>query len=245
MLTILVLLIEILDQYIIWVYIFCLAVVLFHARAFWGARRDRVNTIYTIEREVASHREGRAMTSIGLILGLAVVVTAIKYYVIPTLDIAEIVEATPTVALIVRTREPTATLAQEPATPTARPRPTRRRIATAVPPTVTPMPLPVCPDANTCIAFPLDNATVKGRITIRGTANHGQFQFYKVEYGQGEEPTAWHVISDVHRSPVIDGVLEGFDTAALPNGVYWLKLTVVDITGNFPPPHKVRIVIEN
>jgi len=52
-------------------------------------------------------------------------------------------------------------------------------------------------------------------------------------------------VNTIHRSPVLGGQLEELDTTALPNGVYWLQLTVVDQTGNFPPPCRVRIVIQN
>lgn len=245
MLNIVALLVDLLNQYIIWVYIFCLVLVLWHARTYWEARRDRANTIYTIEREVASGREGRAMTNIGLILGLAVVATAAKYYVLPTLPIEQIVSPTPTFTLSVPTREPTRAPTAAPATTTPRPRPTLIVLPTAELPTATPPPVVRCSDPNTCISSPTDNATVEGRITISGTANHGQFQFYKVEYGLGQDPAAWHVINDIHKAPVLDGALEAFDTTAVPNGVYTLKLTVVDVTSNFPPPHLVRIVIEN
>ena len=245
MLNIVLFLVDLFDQYIIWVYAICLVFVLYHARSYWLARRDRSATIYTIEREVASGREGRAMTNIGLVLGIAVIATGIKYYVLPTLDLEEIVEATPTVTLAVPTREMTATPTPLPPTPTPRPRPTRRVIATSVPPTATPVPPPVCADPNNCISYPGANAVLSGQVTIMGTADHGQFQFYKVEYGLGEDPNAWHVISDIHKERVYDGPLETFDTTALPNGVYQLKLTVVDRTSNFPPPHVVRIVIEN
>jgi len=87
--------------------------------------------------------------------------------------------------------------------------------------------------------------TVAGRISIQGTANHGQFQFYKVEFGQGEDPSSWHVIHDIHKTPIIGGALESFDTTVIPNGIYSLQLTVVDVTGNYPAPHRVRIVVQN
>ena len=82
-------------------------------------------------------------------------------------------------------------------------------------------------------------------IAVVGTANNAQFQFYKVELGTGAEPTAWHVLNDLHREPVSKGRLESLDTRSVPNGTYWLQLTVVDATGNFPPPCKVRIQVEN
>ncbi len=41
------------------------------------------------------------------------------------------------------------------------------------------------------------------------------------------------------------GQLGAMDTAALPNGEYTLRLTVVDQTGNYLPPCDVSIIIQN
>jgi hypothetical protein len=108
-----------------------------------------------------------------------------------------------------------------------------------------PPPVPYCSDPNVCISSPGSNQTVSGAIGIYGTAMHGSFQFYKVEYGVGEEPGGWSSIGDTISTPVSGGLLMSLDTRAFPNGVYWLRLTVVDVTGNYPPPHRVRVVIEN
>jgi len=237
---------DVIDQYSIWLYVACLFVILLHIRSYATARRERENTIFTIEKEVAAHKEGRAMTGIGTMLGVAMVITGLKYYVMPSIDLSTLFAPTPTLTLSIPTVAPP-TPTPTPATPTAtsRPRPTLRQTPTVAPPTATPPPLATCPDDEVCISSPGTNAIVSGRVAIRGTASHERFQFYKVEYGQGEKPAAWHVISDVHRAPVINGVLDTLDTATLPNGVYWLRLTVVDQTGNFPPPSEVRVVIEN
>jgi len=244
-LSILISVLDFITQHTIWLYLICLFVILFQVRAFALARRNRINTIFTIEREIAAHGEGRAMTNIGMALGIVVIITALKYYVVPTIDITELVEPTPTVVLIIPTEEPTPTPTAEEPTLTPRPRPTRRKIDTPVPPTATPLPPAPCPDPNTRITSPGVGAVLSGIVVIRGTANHGSFQFYKVEYGQGEQPSSWHGMNEIHKAPVIDGVLEEFDTTRLPNGVYWFQLTVVDNTGNFPPPCRVRVLIQN
>ena len=88
-------------------------------------------------------------------------------------------------------------------------------------------------------------AVVAGRVAVRGTALNDRFQFFKVEIGVGESPEAWHSIGTMSKSPVTSGLLEEFDTTAVPNGTYWLRLTVVDITGNYPAPCDVRIVVQN
>lgn len=250
MLNIILFVLDLIEQHTIWVYALCLLIILYNLRGYLLARRDRLNTIFPVEREVAAHREGRHLSGIGAMLGIAVVATALRYYIVPSIDITELVEPTPTVTLLIATPTPTATPVAETPTATPRPSPTRPPVTAApvntpAPPTATPLPAAACPDANTCITSPRNNATVAGVITIQGTANHAQFQFYKIEYGVGEAPNAWHSIGDIVRAPVVDGALLTFNTASLPNGVYWLKLTVVDITGNFPPPYSVRVTIEN
>jgi len=87
----------------------------------------------------------------------------------------------------------------------------------------------------------------RGRVNISGTASIPNFQFYKVEFAAGSNPadTSFRNMgSDVHRSPVQAGLLEVWDTTGLADGPYTIRLTVVDIRGNFPcPPLVVRSII--
>lgn len=251
MLNILAFLYNLITQHVIWLYAACLAIIVLQVRSYLIAHRDRVNTIFTIEKEVAAHREGRAMSAIGTMLAVVAVITGLKFYIAPTIDMTSLVEPTPTLTLAMPTREP-ATPTPTPTLPTATPRPSPTRMESIKTPTVASLPTAIsqpppaaCADPNVSIVSPGMNAVVSGRVTIRGTANHGQFQFFKVEYSQGEEPSHWNVVNSIHRSPVLGGQLEELDTTALPNGVYWLQLTVVDQTGNFPSPCRVRIVIQN
>jgi len=88
---------------------------------------------------------------------------------------------------------------------------------------------------------------VRGHVNISGSASIPNFQFYKVEFAAGSNPadTSFrNMASDVHRSPVQAGLLDVWDTTGLPDGPFTLRLTVVDIRGNFPcPPVLVRPVI--
>ena len=87
---------------------------------------------------------------------------------------------------------------------------------------------------------------VRGRVAISGSANIPAFQFYKLEYAPGDNPpdSAFRVIGDVVRTPLNSGQLAAWDTATVSDGAYTIKLTVVDIRGNFPcPPFIVRQVV--
>ena len=98
------------------------------------------------------------------------------------------------------------------------------------------------------ITSPRDSGDpVRGKVSINGSASIANFQFYKVEFAAGNNPadTSFHnMAADVHRSAVTNGLLEVWDTTGLPDGPYTLRLTAVDIRGNFPcPPIVVRSVI--
>ncbi|MHB1294985.1 MAG: hypothetical protein ACYC4R_08290 [Anaerolineae bacterium] len=242
------------DEYTMWLYLGCLFMVLLYIRSFIVARRDRENTVFTIEKEVAAHREGRAMSGIGAMLGVVVVITGMKYYLVPSIDLSAMITPTPTLTLAIPTLStltPTPTTAVEVADETRTPRvtptvtPTEAPTALPVTPTPAPPPASACADPNVCISSPGMNATISGQVAVTGSADNAGFQFFKVELGVGEEPGSWSVIGDLHRSAVHDGVLESFNTAAVPNGVYWLSLTVVDQTGNWAPPYRVRVVVQN
>lgn len=95
------------------------------------------------------------------------------------------------------------------------------------------------------ITQPLNNETIGGVIGVIGSATIPNFQFYKVEYGQGEVPFNWVSIGGVKKDAVTGTALTWWDTATVPNGVYILKLTTVDSQGQFPTPCNVRVVVEN
>jgi LysM repeat protein len=99
-------------------------------------------------------------------------------------------------------------------------------------------PLPSCRD----LTYPLNNAVVKGQIEIRGTAEVQDFWYYKVEFRFDDEPNHWRYIYSAY-APVRDGVLAVWDTSPLPDGVYWLRLAVVDRTANYRPGCEARITV--
>ena len=143
--------------------------------------------------------------------------------------------ATPTPTLPVCT--PTPTL------PVCTPTPTPAIVCvTPTPVCVTPTPvgtpLPGCRD----LTYPPSGSVVKGEIEVRGTAMVQDFWYYKVEFRFDDEPNHWRYIYSAYE-PVRDGVLAIWDTSPFPDGVYWLRLAVVDRTGNFRPDCEARITI--
>ena len=233
------------DQYALWIYVACGLGLLICVRIITLARRAKKRAIFKLEREVAVARESRAFSIAALLVGVLVAVTGLKFGIAPSIELPPPTPtATPTSFIFDEppTREiPPDTPTEPPPTPTRRP--IRRTPAPPNPPTAT-LSVPVaCPQPDACIKSPSANARISGVRQILGTANIAQFQFYKVEYGLGEEPTEWHSVSDIHRQPVADGLLENWDTSGFPGGVYKLRLTVVDMTGNFGSPHEIRVII--
>jgi hypothetical protein len=143
------------------------------------------------------------------------------------------------------TAQPKATL-QVIASPTVAPI-ARPPTSTPIPATATMSPVPdACPDSRAKITFPRTNSRLQGTVQIEGSAEIPEFWFYKLEYGIGDNPEEWHSISEPHYAPVTSEVLDIWNTDVLLEGVYQLRLTVVDITGNYPPQNicQVQIVID-
>jgi len=150
------------------------------------------------------------------------------------------------------TPEPTVTEAPPP-TATFTPEPPTPEPTTPTPeiPTETPTPeppqvvAPACADPRSAIFSPGVNQVVAGVIGVSGTAEIDAFDYYKLEYAPGANAGGGFVYFDGRSNPVSGGQLGAIDTAALPNGEYTLRLTVVDQTGNYLPPCDVSIIIQN
>ena len=150
--------------------------------------------------------------------------------------------------------EPTATETPlPPPTETPTPEPPTPELPTPTPevPTDTPTPepppviAPACADPGSVIFSPGVNQAVSGVIGLSGTADIAAFQYYKLEFAPGANAGGGFVYFDGRNNPVSGGQLGAFDTTALPNGEYTLRLTVVDQTGNYLPPCDVSIIIQN
>lgn len=95
------------------------------------------------------------------------------------------------------------------------------------------------------VTSPTIGQEVRGLVPIIGSASVPDFQFYKVEFGVGANPGEWAVIGSLHDQPVINGQLEVWNTAALPDGVYTLRLQGVKKDGNWEEFFVRNVVIAN
>ena len=95
------------------------------------------------------------------------------------------------------------------------------------------------------ITSPQMNAEVRGKVLINGRTALPEFDYYKVEFGIGPQPADWAIVGEIHKTPVADGLLETWDTTALPDGMYSLRLRVVKPDGNYEEHFVPQIKIVN
>ncbi len=77
------------------------------------------------------------------------------------------------------------------------------------------------------IIQPNPYAYVKGMVTITGTVKPPDMRLWRLEYGEGLNPSSWTQIGGDHNNPVDNGYLETWDVSGLA-GLYTLQLTAVD-----------------
>lgn len=228
--------------YYLWLYLIGFVALVVCLREMREAQKKRTQTIFALERELAAAHELRVRTYLILIVASLVVLALTRLIASRSHSVPPLHEPTPTQMIY---QIPTAV--PQTSTPTVTRIPTRPR-PTQLPPTETPTPTqpppPTCPNPGICITSPSAGQVLKGQVTIHGTAQIEAFQFYKMEYGQGANPQAWHSIGEPRHTAVTDGTLGVWDATGFPAGVYQLRLTVVNISGNFPPPYEVQVIIQ-
>jgi transcriptional regulator with XRE-family HTH domain len=177
----------------------------------------------------------------------------------PVVDTALAPTATATVAavdasMLIPTPTPDAPVATPVPLPTETPTPlpTDTPPAPTETPTETPSPTappvlpPVCVDAaRTALTSPGENQVVAGDVAVTGRATHEAFQYYKLEFAPGANAAEGFIYFAGANTAVDGGQLGTFSSGSVPNGSYTLRLTVVDLTGNFPPTCQVTILVQN
>jgi len=96
---------------------------------------------------------------------------------------------------------------------------------------------------DVAIVSPAPYAYVREIIPIVGNARAVNFQLYRLEYGQGLNPSAWIQIGSDHYHQVTNGHLEYWDVRGL-DGLYTLQLSVVDGGGNYRKA-TIQVTLDN
>ncbi len=103
-------------------------------------------------------------------------------------------------------------------------------------------------DAKPVIAQPEANATVRGVVQIVGTATHPQFQRYELYYAPWPVPSdnAWIFIgpdAKFQQQPL--GLLGTWDSRAVPDGQYALRVRVVKRDANYIDSEPRQVIVAN
>jgi membrane peptidoglycan carboxypeptidase len=103
--------------------------------------------------------------------------------------------------------------------------------------TIQNMPQATC-DQNTEVPIariitPTDNQTASGLVQINGSATATTFNRYQLEVASAASPNAFTIISGPSTTPQTSGLLGQWNTSALPNGTYILRLAMFATNGGY------------
>ena len=101
-----------------------------------------------------------------------------------------------------------------------------------------------CDNPAATITQPLPGTVLRGAFAVYGTATHPNFQFYRLQVSGSGTDDADFATLQVYTTQVYNGQLGTVNASAFAPGDYWLRLTVVDITGNYLPQCTVRVRFE-
>jgi hypothetical protein len=202
---------------------------LFVFRRMWVMWREWRNSVYTLEREFALGRLGRA-TALGfLVLALFFVEFYIATFVAPSLPASDLM-TTPTLDLLA---SPQASLIPGDATQPA--------LTLAAAPVQSGM--SGCVTDQIMITSPRSGEDVSAVVDLIGTANVPNFGFYKYEIAL-EGTQNWATIS-ANRKPKNNESLGKWNTLSLNNGAYFLRLVITDNVGNSLEPCVIAVRVLN
>lgn len=230
-----VVLLQLIRKYDLWLYGLCGLVFLFYLRRAWHARQQRAASFFALEKEVATSQLLRSLSGAIFCCLLAGSIYYVSSYLASELELPEVLGAEPTPILI-----PTLIPTPTPGPPTPSPSPTsRRRILrpaqlTPTPP-VTPTPQiisPSCPDPGAQLTAPGVNQVLQSAVQVQGTAQIEDFDYYKFEFRAAGSEAEWAFLQR-YDQPVVGGVLGTWDVGMLPNGEYEFRLVVVRRDGNY------------
>lgn len=215
-------------DYEVFIYLILGILAVWQLRKFILAWAELRSAAFGLEQESARRRLNWAVSTLVLILFLAVAEFGLVSVVVPnypgTLP-------TPTLDLLAT---PTATLEGTQA------------VMEGGPATPAPTPLPLeadgCVPGQIEILSPEEGETVQEVVEIRGSADVANFGFYKFEVTSAQEIN-WQTIQ-AGDEPVQDDQLGFWDTTRFAPGEYILRLIVTDNQGEASAPCSVRLRVE-
>jgi hypothetical protein len=210
------------------IYLLLVVGLMFGIRRLVQARAEAREAIYGLEREIAHRHASQAISTLALVGFLAVAEVVLVVFLAPSLP-ALLQVTTPTMnPLLV----PTGTLSPE-----------LMGTLGAVAPGSTPTAQATgCIPGQINITSPKPGDEIKGQTTLMGTADIPNFGFYKYEFAPlGSD--VWSSVQ-VSRKVVKSGELGKWDTSAIAQGDYQLRLVVTDNKGSVLPACVIPVRIK-
>jgi LysM repeat protein len=103
-----------------------------------------------------------------------------------------------------------------------------------------------CTSNDSVITSPAVGAKLSGIVQFRGTARLLSFSFYKLEIRrEGATTSLDYKTFFTGDAQVTNGVLATLNTSEYPDGEYWVRLVVVDSTGNYPERCAILFPFDN
>ncbi len=198
------------------------------ATRLWRAWRERRESVFGLEQELAQKKVNRAIAIFVLLFIFFLAELVFEAFLASTLP-ASLLLATPTLGIA---GYPTNTLSPEMAT------------RVALTPAPTPIPGAVgCVPGQIIITSPSPGQELKGQVSIEGTADIPNFGFYKYEVAPAGSEN-WSTIL-AGREVVQEGELGKWSTTELTPGDYLLRLVVTDNQGQALPPCIIPVRVGN
>lgn len=98
-------------------------------------------------------------------------------------------------------------------------------------------------DTQVRIESPEAFETLRGEVVIRGAAHPEAFKSFRLQYGQGLNPTRWVQVGEDIETPIEGGTLGTWDTRGL-SGLYTLQLIVI-LEGGQIRTSAVQVALDN
>jgi membrane peptidoglycan carboxypeptidase len=87
------------------------------------------------------------------------------------------------------------------------------------------------PALSVALSAPALDQNVQGVVTLIGSVDMPDFKSYVTEYGVGNDPIGWGNVSPPNETLVRNSVLSQWDSRAVPNGQYSLRVIATDKRG--------------
>lgn len=102
-----------------------------------------------------------------------------------------------------------------------------------------------CSNPDSVIAQPEVGDQLSGTVAFYGTARLPDFSYYKLEIRPESSSAEDYVTFHTSETSVASGLLYNLDTRAFDDGSYWIRLVVVNETGNYPERCAILYSIQN